>query len=101
MAGSSVQINALIVDATDPEQLAAFWSELLGRPIVGRTGPYVWLWKAVPLQRIVAGMRTSRAASAEPRLDPPARFCRNQRVSVANQPARPTIATPVSASTAR
>ncbi|MEV7194378.1 VOC family protein [Streptomyces sp. NPDC093510] len=38
-----MQINALIIDATDPERLAAFWSELLGRPVVGRTGPYVWL----------------------------------------------------------
>ncbi|MEV5958629.1 VOC family protein [Streptomyces sp. NPDC051987] len=43
MADSSMQINALIVDATDPERLAAFWSELLGRPVVGRMGPYVWL----------------------------------------------------------
>ncbi|MEU0671912.1 VOC family protein [Streptomyces sp. NPDC006172] len=43
MADSSVQVNALIVDATDPERLAVFWSELLGRPIVGRMGPYVWL----------------------------------------------------------
>ncbi|MCO4696623.1 VOC family protein [Streptomyces sp. RO-S4] len=40
---SSARINALIVDATDPERLAAFWSEVLGRPVVGRTGPYVWL----------------------------------------------------------
>ncbi|MER6346046.1 VOC family protein [Streptomyces sp. NPDC001595] len=40
---SSVRINALIVDADDPERLAAFWSELLGRPVVGRMGPYVWL----------------------------------------------------------
>ncbi|MFJ1958955.1 VOC family protein [Streptomyces microflavus] len=38
-----LQINALIVDAASPERLAAFWSELLGRPIVDRTGPYVWL----------------------------------------------------------
>ncbi|GAA3505167.1 VOC family protein [Streptomyces prasinosporus] len=43
MADSSAQINALIVDATDPERLAAFWSDVLGRPVVGRTGPYVWL----------------------------------------------------------
>lgn len=40
---SRMRINALIVDATDPERLAAFWSELLGRPIVDRMGPYVWL----------------------------------------------------------
>ncbi|MFI1740251.1 VOC family protein [Streptomyces sioyaensis] len=43
MADSPMRINALIVDASDPERLAAFWSELLGRPVVGRTGPYVWL----------------------------------------------------------
>ncbi|MFE5959919.1 VOC family protein [Streptomyces rubiginosohelvolus] len=41
--GSRMRINALIVDAADPERLATFWSELLGRPVVGRTGPYVWL----------------------------------------------------------
>ncbi|MEU9384942.1 VOC family protein [Streptomyces sp. NPDC048279] len=43
MAHTSPRINALIVDAADPERLAAFWSELLDRPVVGRTGPYVWL----------------------------------------------------------
>ncbi|QKV95976.1 VOC family protein [Streptomyces sp. NA02950] len=43
MADSPLQINALIVDATGSERLAAFWSELLGRTVVGRTGPYVWL----------------------------------------------------------
>ncbi|MFF9392083.1 VOC family protein [Streptomyces griseoluteus] len=43
MPNTPLRINALIVDADDPERLAAFWSELLGRPVVGRTGPYVWL----------------------------------------------------------
>ncbi|MFI1161283.1 VOC family protein [Streptomyces sioyaensis] len=43
MPDSPMRINALIVDAAAPERLAAFWSELLGRPVVGRTGPYVWL----------------------------------------------------------
>ncbi|MFE2889191.1 VOC family protein [Streptomyces graminifolii] len=43
MADSPMRINALIVDAMDPERLAAFWSELLGRPVVARMGPYVWL----------------------------------------------------------
>ncbi|MEV7590444.1 VOC family protein [Streptomyces sp. NPDC089922] len=43
MADSPLQIDALIVDAADPERLAAFWSVLLGRPVVGRMGPYVWL----------------------------------------------------------
>ncbi|MGW0658407.1 VOC family protein [Streptodolium elevatio] len=43
MTDSPVQVNALVVDAQDPERLAAFWSALLGRPVVGRGGPYVWL----------------------------------------------------------
>ncbi|MGW7487008.1 VOC family protein [Streptomyces sp. NPDC054786] len=43
MTDSPLRVNALIVDAADPVRLAAFWSELLGRPVVGRTGPYVWL----------------------------------------------------------
>ncbi|MGY0489760.1 VOC family protein [Streptomyces sp. WG-D5] len=43
MAGASVRITALVVDAEDPERLAAFWSELLDRPIDSRTGPYIWL----------------------------------------------------------
>ncbi|MFB9509464.1 VOC family protein [Streptomyces aurantiacus] len=43
MADSPSQINALVVDAAGPERLAAFWSALLGRPVMGlgRTGPYV------------------------------------------------------------
>ncbi|MFE5209817.1 VOC family protein [Streptomyces sp. NPDC056600] len=43
MTNSSMQIKAVIVDAVDPERLAGFWSEVLGRPVAGRTGPYVWL----------------------------------------------------------
>ncbi|MET7359936.1 VOC family protein [Streptomyces sp. NPDC005562] len=38
-----MKINALIIDAADPERLAAFWSALLDRPVTGRTGPYVWI----------------------------------------------------------
>ncbi|WP_406835431.1 VOC family protein [Streptomyces sp. AHU1] len=43
MSNPPLRVNALIVDAVDPERLAVFWSELLGRPVVGRMGPYVWL----------------------------------------------------------
>ncbi|MET8575140.1 VOC family protein [Streptomyces sp. NPDC005012] len=43
MTNSSMQIKAVIVDAADPERLAGFWAEVLGRPVAGRTGPYVWL----------------------------------------------------------
>ncbi|MFI7321330.1 VOC family protein [Streptomyces venezuelae] len=38
-----MEIKAFIIDATDPEPVAAFWSELLDWPIAGRTGPYIWL----------------------------------------------------------
>ncbi|MGW0909488.1 VOC family protein [Streptomyces sp. NPDC002853] len=43
MVDAPLKIDTLIVDAAAPERLAAFWSELLGRPVVDRTGPYVWL----------------------------------------------------------
>jgi predicted enzyme related to lactoylglutathione lyase len=43
MTDARLDINCVIVDCADPERLAAFWSGLLGRPIAGRTGPYVWL----------------------------------------------------------
>ncbi|MFJ9038802.1 VOC family protein [Streptomyces sp. NPDC102406] len=38
-----MRLDCLILDAADPERLAAFWSAVLERPVVGRTGPYVWL----------------------------------------------------------
>ena len=38
-----MDINCVIVDALDPERLAAFWSEVLDRPVAGRVGPYVFL----------------------------------------------------------
>ena len=38
-----VEVCDVIVDCADPERVAAFWAELLGRPIEGRKGPYVWL----------------------------------------------------------
>ncbi|MFG2091146.1 VOC family protein [Spirillospora sp. NPDC048824] len=38
-----MEINCVIVDSADPDRLAAFWSELLDRPVVARSGPYVWL----------------------------------------------------------
>ncbi|MGK5449910.1 VOC family protein [Streptomyces radiopugnans] len=43
MADTHLDIGAVVIDSEDPERLAAFWSELLGRPVAARTGPYVWL----------------------------------------------------------
>ena len=39
----SVRLTWMIVDCTDPERLAAFWSGLLGRKVRDRRGPYVFL----------------------------------------------------------
>ena len=38
-----VEVTDIILDCSDPENLARFWSSLLQRPIEGRRGPYVWL----------------------------------------------------------
>ncbi|WP_440085341.1 VOC family protein [Streptosporangium sp. LJ11] len=38
-----MHIKDIIIDCADPERLATFWGVLLGRPIAGRMGPYVWL----------------------------------------------------------
>ena len=42
MTESSAEIADIIIDC-DPELVATFWASLLGRPIVVRKGPYVWL----------------------------------------------------------
>jgi predicted enzyme related to lactoylglutathione lyase len=46
MTDSLVEIVDIVVDCTDPERLADFWSALLQRPIGGRRGPYVWLTRS-------------------------------------------------------
>ncbi|NDZ62870.1 VOC family protein [Streptomyces cyaneofuscatus] len=61
MAEVPLEINALIIDAADPERLAAFWSELPGRPIVDRAGPYVWLRREKGL-----GLGFQQAGEPEP-----------------------------------
>jgi hypothetical protein len=40
---AGLSITHIIIDCVDPERLASFWAEALGRPIIGRKGPYVWL----------------------------------------------------------
>jgi predicted enzyme related to lactoylglutathione lyase len=61
-----MDINCVIIDATDPERLAEFWSELLGRPITGRVGPYIWLTRRNGLG--VGIQRTDGAKPAKNRL---------------------------------
>jgi predicted enzyme related to lactoylglutathione lyase len=43
MAEPEFEIADIIIDCSDPERLASFWADLLGRPIEGRKGPYLWL----------------------------------------------------------
>ena len=43
MTPPAVELADVIFDCADPERVAAFWAELLGRPVAGRKGPYVWL----------------------------------------------------------
>src|SRR5437667_11883625 len=43
MAKPKAEIADIIIDCSDPQRLASFWADLLGRPIEGRKGPYVWL----------------------------------------------------------
>ena len=43
MSAETGEILDIIVDCVDAERVASFWAELLGRPIRGRRGPYVWL----------------------------------------------------------
>jgi|ERR1700733_1254870 len=43
MVEPGIEIADIIIDCSDPERLATFWGSLLGRPVEGRKGPYVWL----------------------------------------------------------
>ncbi|MGH9080484.1 MAG: VOC family protein [Acidimicrobiales bacterium] len=40
---TKVEISDIVIDATDPEGLANFWSQLLGLGVRGTEGPYVVL----------------------------------------------------------
>jgi predicted enzyme related to lactoylglutathione lyase len=42
-SSTSAEIADITFDCVDPERVAAFWASMLGRPIAGRKGPYVWL----------------------------------------------------------
>ncbi|WP_149261217.1 VOC family protein [Actinomadura sp. K4S16] len=80
-----MDINCVIVDSADPDRLAAFWSELLDRPVVSRIGPYVWLERRNGLG--VGFQRTDGSKTAKNRLhldldsdDPAAEQARVERL---------------------
>jgi predicted enzyme related to lactoylglutathione lyase len=43
MTEADFEILDIIIDCADPHRLGAFWAEVLGRPVDGSKGPYVWL----------------------------------------------------------
>ncbi|MGO9872177.1 MAG: VOC family protein [Acidimicrobiia bacterium] len=43
MTTPAVRIHDITIDCSDPQQLARFWADILGRPVEGAKGPYVWL----------------------------------------------------------
>jgi predicted enzyme related to lactoylglutathione lyase len=61
MTTPSADIADVTFDCTDPECVALFWSSLLGRPIGGRKGPYVWL------QRTASGVGLGFQRVPEPK----------------------------------
>ena len=43
MSEADFEILDIIIDCADPHRLGAFWAEVLGRPVDGSKGAYVWL----------------------------------------------------------
>jgi predicted enzyme related to lactoylglutathione lyase len=43
MSEVDFELADIIFDCSDPNRLAGFWGEVLGREIAGSKGPYVWL----------------------------------------------------------
>jgi predicted enzyme related to lactoylglutathione lyase len=43
MSDGDFDLADIIFDCSDPNRLASFWAEVLGRDIAGSKGPYVWL----------------------------------------------------------
>jgi hypothetical protein len=74
VAEPEIEILDIIIDCADPASLATFWAELLGRPIAGAKGPYVWLHR--PARAIGVGFqqvthrRRARTASTSISVDP-------------------------------
>jgi hypothetical protein len=46
MAEPEIEISDIIIDCAEPALLAPFWAELLGLPIAGSKGPYLWLQRS-------------------------------------------------------
>ncbi|MEO3751891.1 VOC family protein [Streptomyces sp. B6B3] len=66
MTGHHLTMNALVIDCEDPERLASFWAQLLGRPVASRRGPYVWLTRVHGL--VVGFQRVAEPTAGKNRL---------------------------------
>src|SRR3954466_69156 len=57
MEETRAEIVDVIFDCSDPNRVASFWAEVLGRAIAGSKGPYVWL------ERVDGGSASASSAS--------------------------------------
>ncbi|GAA4932116.1 VOC family protein [Streptomonospora halophila] len=65
MTGARVEIRDVVVDCREPERLAEFWSQVLGRPIAARVGPYVFLGRGSPESGVAPEGEPGHGASPE------------------------------------
>lgn len=64
-ATPDLAVRDILIACADVEAVATFWSQLLGRPVAARIGPYVWLERqggvGLGLQSVPAdGLGTNR-----------------------------------------
>src|ERR1700704_2383335 len=97
MAEPEIEILDIIIDCADPASLASFWGELLGLPIAGREGPYVWLQRSahapgMGFQKVSHPKTEASSSWPIPRATSSA-WCRPRRSTSTSNDA-PTISTP-------
>jgi predicted enzyme related to lactoylglutathione lyase len=62
MSEANFEILDITIDCADPDRLGAFWSDVLGRRVDGRRGPYLWL------ERLPGGIGFGFQKVAEPKV---------------------------------
>ena len=81
LSEADFEILDIIIDCADPHRLGALWAEVLGRPVDGSKGPYVWLarspgaigvgfrkWRSRRWRRIACTLTSPRVTSSARRL---------------------------------
>ena len=62
------QVRSVVINTTDEERLAGFWSELLGVEVAQRTGGFLWLRPQRPGAFSIAFQRVERPTEGRRRL---------------------------------